>query len=305
MPRRSLTLPPRLARAAAGPGERAARRGTQGAGAGLHSGPVSSAVPKPPGGLTHRTGHTQTKLPTTSGIPRADTLGAPPGTTHSPFPLHKPRRHPCLSLQLHVWDPNIPRPLHTLHTRQALSGGPHSHLRRPALTPFPAHTHPLTRSPHGSHPSHTQSSRMQLLTHALPSNTHLPSHTQMLHKRPPPPSCPRGAGGVWGPPLSPAEQTSGPFSPPGQRKAACPASAAGGAARQAAQHCGLVPPGGPREGSAGRRRAAGLLGAETPLCPPALESCPFPALHLHPVHAKITPQTTMVPRPAASSSLHA
>ena len=186
MPRRSLTLPPRLARAAAGPGERAARRGTQGAGAGLHSGPVSSAVPKPPGGLTHRTGHTQTKLPTTSGIPRADTLGAPPGTTHSPFPLHKPRRHPCLSLQLHVWDPNIPRPLHTLHTRQALSGGPHSHLRRPALTPFPAHTHPLTRSPHGSHPSHTQSSRMQLLTHALPSNTHLPSHTQMLHKRPPP-----------------------------------------------------------------------------------------------------------------------
>lgn len=46
------------------------------------------------------------------------------------------------------------------------------------------------------------------------------------------------------PPISPAAQTSGSFSPLCQRKAACPASAEGGAAPPEAQHCGLVPPGG-------------------------------------------------------------
>lgn len=50
LPRRRRTLPPRRPRAGAWPGDGAAQREAQGAGAGLHSGPVSSAVQEAPGG---------------------------------------------------------------------------------------------------------------------------------------------------------------------------------------------------------------------------------------------------------------
>lgn len=71
--------------------------------------------------------------------------------------------------------------------------------------------------------------------------------------------------------VPPAAQTSGSFSPLRQRKAACPASAAGGAAGLAAQHCGLVPPGGHPTSTlhTNKKRTLATL---TPLSP---ASCPL------------------------------
>lgn len=247
-PRRPRTLPPRRARGEPGPGDRVFRRGTQGAGAGLHTGPVSSAVPE--SDSSNRSHTKPTSPPRQASHAQTHSAPHPASPTH---PSHRTRHaDSCVSLRRDkCGTQRTPRTPHTRQAPAALPGSPHSHLRPLALTPLPGPTHPDTRGPAvHTHPSRTQSSHRPTVTHAHP-----PPHTQMLHTRPPSRRRPRGAGGVWGPPLSPAGQTSGPFSPPGQRKAACPASAAGGAARQAAQHCGLVPPGGPGEGGEGQQGA--------------------------------------------------
>lgn len=102
LPRRPRTLPPGLGRAGAWPGDRAARRGTQGARAGLHSGPVSSAVPEAPG-LTHRTARTQTQAPHHVRHPTQQTRTAPQAAspTRPPGAVQPESRQPS-----HVGQPS-------------------------------------------------------------------------------------------------------------------------------------------------------------------------------------------------------
>ena len=154
MPRLPRTLPPRRARAEAGRGDAAARRGTQGAGAELHSGSVSSAVREAPGTDSSGRLHTNTTSPTTSGNPRADTLGAPPGITHAPFPPRTPRGHARLSAVTRVGS-NTHLDLYPLRTHAKhppLSQEAHIHICGPrAHAARDSHTHlPLTPITHSA-----------------------------------------------------------------------------------------------------------------------------------------------------------
>lgn len=176
MPRLPRTLPPRRALAEAGRGDAAARRGTQGAGAELHSGSVSSAVREAPGTDSSGRLHTNTTSPTTSGNPRADTLGAPPGITHAPFPPRTPRRHARLSAVTRVGS-NTHLDLYPLLT----------HAKHPPLSQE-AHIHICGPRAHAARDSHTHL--------PLTPITHSP-HTRMLRARPPPAAA-RGEPAVSG-----------------------------------------------------------------------------------------------------------
>lgn len=218
--------------------------------------------------------------------------------------LAHPHSHaPPLLTQPHAQPP----PHSPSHTQS-----PSSHLSHAALTPAALlHTQPL----------HTLTS----LTRAAPyTHPHTPTppthtHTSPLHTRSSFPQLFRGERAVSvGPPVSPAAQTSGSFSPLCQRKAACPASAAGGAALQEAQHCGLVPPGGhptpptiwgmctsPHPTSTPRtnkKRNPNYAHASLPRCvpslpgPPALSPTPGP----RGCPVSLSSSNSRSPRPAAS-----
>lgn len=184
LPRRPQTLPPGLARVGARPGDRAARRGTQGAGAGLHSGPVSSAVPEAPG-LTHRTAHTQTRAAHHVRRPTRQTRTAP----HPASPTRPPAARAA----------RVSATVARVAARRTPGRQPGVHTHCTRSTPEPA--------VHSGNPSLSRSSRLHkyLLAHAHPAaHTRSPALTPSppVHTQQPPPplpaAAPRGAGGVGG-----------------------------------------------------------------------------------------------------------
>lgn len=124
--------------------DRAARWGTQGARVGLHSGPVSSAVPETPGGLTHHTLGSPPQRPHKQDWPltRASARGLPRTASHASPPCTRKTRY-TPTVQCHTTG------VHTLHTTQlharasfARAGGS-THTQPPADTHVLPHTSPL------------------------------------------------------------------------------------------------------------------------------------------------------------------
>lgn len=160
LPRLPRTLPPRRARAEAGPGDAAARWGTQGAGAELHSGPVSSAVPEAPGTDSSGRLHTNITPPHHHHVRHPTRRHTRRPSRHHPRTLstaHATRTRPSLCRDT-CGTQHTPRPLPTPRTRQApsaLSGSPHPHLQ-PPRTRSPRFTHPPAAHSHHTLSPHTR-----------------------------------------------------------------------------------------------------------------------------------------------------
>lgn len=121
-------------------GDRAARLGTQGAGAGLHSGPVSSTVPEAPG-LTHPTARRQIQAPHHVRHPTQRTRTAPHPVSPRARPPGLGRRRAWGSLPHAGTSARSPHALRSRHPKPALTRGP------AALTQFPSAHPPLTLAP--------------------------------------------------------------------------------------------------------------------------------------------------------------
>jgi hypothetical protein len=168
-----------------------ARQGTQDAGRGCILGPLAQPSRRLPG-LSHRTAGSPHSRHTSRG---PTTSGTRTAHTHSVPRLASPRPYdtshtytPVLHHRYHAEPSPAPRPPHTPHH------APHARKSFRALTRPPRAT-------------------------AITRNPHAPTvHTSPFLQLP---------GGSGGRPF-PQAQTSGSFSLPGRRKAACPAGRAGG-----------------------------------------------------------------------------
>lgn len=295
-PRRPRTLPPRRARGEPGPGDRAVRRGTQGAGAGLHTGPVSSAVPE--SDSSNRSHTKPTSPPRQASHAQTHSAPHPASPTH---PSHRTRHaDSCVSLRRDkCGTQRTPRTPHTRQAPAALPGSPHSHLRPLALTPFPGPTHPDTRGPAvHTHPSRTQSSHRPTVTHS----PHTHTHTNAAHAAPLPPP-PAGSRRCLGAapfarrankrPLLPARPKKG-------RLSSVSGGRGGPAGGPTLRPCPTWRPWG------GRRGAAGSPPCGNPTQSPGLPGLGEPPFSGTPppprTQVKSHPRTTLSPCPAASSS---
>lgn len=190
---------------------RAAPRGTQRTRVGLHSGPVSSAVPEAPGGLTHRT----------SGSPHSGHTNKTGHQLEHPHDSHA--QHPV---------PHLRSPArHVTHRQPSVTPSVHMQILHMSLD-FTTHSaHFTPRTPRAgklclSRPLHS---------HAA-SRGHVPPSTHQ------PPSCSCEAAPF------PCRANKRLFLPALMKKGRLSRSGRAGRSQQAAQHCSLVPPGGPGRG---------------------------------------------------------
>lgn len=195
-------LPRRRALAGAWPRDRAALRRPRAPGRGCILGPLAQPSQRLPEADSSQRSHTNT-APHHVGCPTRQTQRSS---------RHRPRTH--------KQHPSLSPP----ETRRTLT-----HTQNSTHSTYPAHQ----RSPHINHHSHLK----HPCSRSSRSCTHPHSHTPPLHTQFPFPQLLRAEHLVSVRlRVPPAAQTSGSFSPLHQRKAACPASAAGGAAGLAAQH---------------------------------------------------------------------